>query len=133
MNILLIFSGILMKEVILKFFGSSDSFWNDLKSNVLIKILSVFDIFSFGYYYVNVIFYSFVTMFGPICCFRVMNDVFPGRKITLALLLPSSFHPSFTGPAVFIKMAWYLLVSPSLSTIFILVSKQKNLISRKLH
>ncbi len=78
---------------ILKFFGSNDSYWNDLKGNILVKILSVFDIFSFGYYYVNVVFYAFVTMVGPIAVYRIMNDVFPGRKIIV--LLATFLVPSF--------------------------------------
>lgn len=73
-------------------FDSSNSYWNDLKGNVFIKILSVFDVFSFGHYYVNVIFYSFLTLFGPLALFRVMQDVFPGKRSTLLLsvfLVPS--------------------------------------------
>ena len=45
-----------------RFFESENSYWNDLHGNVVIKILSIFDIFTFGYYYVNVIFYSFVLL-----------------------------------------------------------------------
>jgi hypothetical protein len=76
-----------------KFFETSDSYWNDLKGNVLVKILSIFNIFSFGYYYVNVIFYSFITLFGPMALFRVMADIFPRRKL---LILVSIFMiPSF--------------------------------------
>jgi hypothetical protein len=104
---------------LLKFFGDKNSFWNDLKSNVLVKILSVFDILSFGYYYVNVIFYSFLTMFGPICYFRVMNDVFPGRKILVAIatfLVPSFIYWTsgihkdglvFTGIAIIIYNIYF--------------------------
>ncbi|MFZ9387109.1 MAG: hypothetical protein ACO25B_04450 [Chitinophagaceae bacterium] len=78
---------------ILKFFESNDSYWNDLKGNVLIKLFSVFNIFSFGYYYVNVIFYAFLTLFGAIAIYKVMNDAFPGRKLTilLAIFLVPSF------------------------------------------
>jgi hypothetical protein len=75
------------------FFGSSDSYWNNLKGNVFVKLLSIFDILSFGHYYINVIFYSFITLFGPIAFFRVMNDVFPGKR--LAVLLATFFIPSF--------------------------------------
>lgn len=75
------------------FLGSSDSYWNDLKSNFFIKILSIFDIFSFGHYYVNVIFFSFISLIGPIALYRVMSDVFPGRKIPV--LLATFFVPSF--------------------------------------
>lgn len=75
------------------FFSSKDSYWNDLKANVFIKILSVFDIFSFGYYYVNVIFYSFISLFGPIAFYRVMSDVFPAQK--RIILLSTFLVPSF--------------------------------------
>jgi hypothetical protein len=75
------------------FFGSTDSYWNDLKGNIFIKMLSVFDILSFGHYYVNVIFYSFISLFGPIAVYRVMADIFPGKKIIL-LLVPL-IVPSF--------------------------------------
>ena len=78
---------------ILKFFGTNDSYWNDLKSNALIKILSVFNIFSFGHYYVNVIFYSFMTMFGPIAMYRIMMHVYPKKK--MSVLLATFLVPSF--------------------------------------
>lgn len=81
------------KEGIDSFFGSKDSYWNDLKSNVFIKVLSVFNIFSFGHYYVNVIFYAFVSLFGPIAIYRVMADVFPSQKNIV--LLTTFFIPSF--------------------------------------
>ncbi|MBK9568840.1 MAG: hypothetical protein WAT34_10425 [Chitinophagaceae bacterium] len=76
-----------------KFFESNDSYWNDLKGNFLIKVLSVFNIFSFGHYYVNVILYSFVTIFGAMAIYRVMTDVFPGKKMTV--LLATFLVPSF--------------------------------------
>ncbi len=76
-----------------KFFDSNESYWNDLKGNVLIKILSIFDIFSFGRYYVNVIFYSFISLFGPIAIYRTMTDVFPGKRTVI--LLATFLVPSF--------------------------------------
>jgi hypothetical protein len=76
-----------------KFLESNDSYWNDLKGNLFIKILSIFNILSFGYYYVNVIFYSFITLFGAIAIYRVMIDVFPGKK--LVILLATFMVPSF--------------------------------------
>jgi hypothetical protein len=81
------------QEGLTGFFSSKDSYWNDLKANVFIKTLSVFDIFSFGYYYVNVIFYSFISLFGPIAFYRVMADIFPAQK---RIILVSTFLvPSF--------------------------------------
>lgn len=75
------------------FFASSNSYWNDLKSNIFIKLLSIFDIFSFGNYYINIIFYSFITFFGSIAIYRVMADVFKDRKNTV--LITTFFIPSF--------------------------------------
>ena len=80
---------------IFKFFGTQYSYWNDLKGNTFIKILSVFNIFSFGNYYTNVIFYSFISMFGPIAIYRVMNDVYPGKKwqmLVSVFLVPSFLY-----------------------------------------
>jgi hypothetical protein len=75
------------------FFGSFNSYWNDLKKNIFVKMLSVFNIFSFGNYYSNVIFYSFLSFFGPVAFFKVMNHVFPGRK--MVILVATFLVPSF--------------------------------------
>lgn len=75
------------------FLGTTDSYWNDLKGNLFIKVLSVFNVLSFGHYYVNVIFYAFITLYGAIAIYRVMIDVFPGRK--LAILAATFLVPSF--------------------------------------
>ncbi len=82
-----------VKEGVDSFFGSKDSYWNDLKANVFFKLVSVFDIFSFGQYYVNVIFYAFISLFGPMAIYRVMIDVFPNKKNIL--LIAIFFIPSF--------------------------------------
>jgi hypothetical protein len=75
------------------FLTTHNSFWNDVKANFLIKIMAVFHLFSFGHYYVNVIFYSFITLFGPIAIFRVMTDIYPGRK--MIILMATFLLPSF--------------------------------------
>ncbi len=75
------------------FLQSENSWWNDLKSNMFTKFLSIFNIFSFGNYYINVIFYSFITLLGPLALCRVMNDVFPGKK--LQVILAAFLIPSF--------------------------------------
>lgn len=75
-----------------EFFSSSNSYWNDLTSNLLIKFLSVCDIFSGGNFYVNVLFYNYVTFFGAIALFRVFNAVYANKQYLLigtCFLLPS--------------------------------------------
>ncbi len=79
----------------MKFFTAENSIWNDLKGNSFIKILSVFNIFSFGHYYVNVIIHSFITLFGSFAIFRVMDHAFPQKRIQILLatfLLPSFLY-----------------------------------------
>lgn len=103
------------------FFASSDSYWNDLKSNVFTKLLSIFDILSFGNYYINVIFYSFLSFFGPIAFYRVMADVYPQQRMPVLLacfLIPSFFYWSsgihkegliFLGIALFTYNVYFAL------------------------
>ena len=75
------------------FFASENSWWNDLKTNMFMKFLSLINVFSFGNYYVNVIFYSFITFTGPVAIYRVFSNVFPGKKVQV--LLATFLIPSF--------------------------------------
>ncbi|MFL5739217.1 MAG: hypothetical protein ACJ75B_03295 [Flavisolibacter sp.] len=75
------------------FLTTHDSWWNDVKANFLIKVMALFNLFSFAHYYVNVIFYSFITLFGPVAIYRVMQNVFPSRRY--AVLVACFLLPSF--------------------------------------
>ncbi len=69
-----------------------DSFWNDLKTNLIVKFISVLDIASGGNYYTNVILYNFLVFFGCIGLFRVFKQIFPADNFlvtTGVFLLPS--------------------------------------------
>jgi hypothetical protein len=77
------------------FLTTENSWWNDVKTNFLIKILAIFNVFSLGNYYVNVIFYCFITMFGPVAIYRVMKDVFAFKQFFILLscfLIPSFLY-----------------------------------------
>lgn len=74
-------------------FFYENSWWNDLKGNFFIKILAIFNLFSFGHYYINVVLYSFLSLFGPVALYRVMQNVFPTQKV--AVLLATFLVPSF--------------------------------------
>jgi hypothetical protein len=76
-----------------RFLASESSWWNDLKGTIFVKLLAIFHVFSFGNYYTNVIFYSYLTLFGPVAIYRVMTDVF--RQNRLAILLAAFLVPSF--------------------------------------
>ena len=78
-----------------KFLAVENSWWNDLKGTFFVKTLAVLNLASFGNYYVNVVFYSFLTMFGPIALYRVMKDEFPNRKLPILVaifLIPSVLY-----------------------------------------
>ena len=75
------------------FLASENSWWNDLKGSSLLKMLAFFNLLSFGSYYINVIFYSFITLFGPLAFYRIMKDIFPFNRTPI--LLATFLIPSF--------------------------------------
>lgn len=75
-----------------RFLSSRESWWNDLHTNLFIKCLALLDEITAGRYFVNVLFFAFATMAGPVALFRIFNDVFPGRKAAVfagTFLVPS--------------------------------------------
>lgn len=75
------------------FLESSDSYWNDTRSNLIEKMLSIFDMFSGTNYFINTIFYNFLVFFGGVALYRVFINVFPSEKTALIVcifLLPSA-------------------------------------------
>ena len=76
-----------------KFFSNYHSYWSDLKNNFMVKLVSVFNIFSLKHYYVNVVFYSFLTFFGPVALYRVFNKIFTDKKNLL--IIGCFLTPSF--------------------------------------
>ena len=76
-------------------FSSGDSYWNDLRGNIVIKMVSVFNILSRGDYYINSLFFNFVIFFGHIILYRLFIQLYPGRKWLLIIgcfLLPSTLY-----------------------------------------
>ena len=94
-----------------EYFGSSGSYWNDLRTNIIFKVLGVMDIFSRGNYYINSLFFNTITFFGHIALYRVFSHVYPGKKIQSIVgcfLLPSMLYFSsgiHKDPIVFTAMA----------------------------
>lgn len=77
------------------FFSSKGSWWNDVKGNSLIKLFSVFNLFSDGNYYTNVIFYAFITLWGPVAFYHVIRHAVKAdrfRLVAIAFLLPSFMY-----------------------------------------
>jgi hypothetical protein len=76
-------------------FSSGDSYWNDLKGNIVIKLVSIFNIFSRGDYYINSLFFNFIIFFGHIILYRLFIKMFPGKQLWVIIgcfLLPSTLY-----------------------------------------
>ena len=73
-------------------FNNKTSYWNDLKSNSIIKLIAVINVFTGKSYYVNIIFFNFLYLFGPVALYRLATAYYQQQKILLFLfvfLLPS--------------------------------------------
>jgi hypothetical protein len=77
------------------FFNSVGSFWNDLRNNIIIKILALFNLLSGGNYYLNSLLFNVFGFIGHVALYRVFSTIFPGRKWLMILgcfLLPSTLY-----------------------------------------
>ncbi len=76
-------------------FSDKNSYWNDLRDLMVIKPMALLNVLSFSNYYINVLFYTFLTFFGCIAFTKAYNLIFPGaRKLLLtftAFFIPSTF------------------------------------------
>jgi hypothetical protein len=58
-------------------YDTTGSFWNKFDEVLFIKLLAVFNLFSFGYYYVNVVIFCFVVFIGHLLLFRLLVQYYP--------------------------------------------------------
>jgi len=71
----------------------SHSFWNNLRTNLLAKMLSVFDLFSLKSFLINTLFYNFLIFFGCVALYKVFIKIFPKsfyQLVVCIFLLPSA-------------------------------------------
>ena len=71
----------------LRFFNSETSYWKDLQYNILIKLLAIFNLFSRGHYYINVLFFNVVTFWGHYFLYKLLVSYLPDRKQLLFLVI----------------------------------------------
>jgi hypothetical protein len=77
------------------FLETSNSYWNDTRSNIIIKMLSVFNIFSLTNFFINSLFYNFLIFFGTVGLYKTFIQVFPSYRIAVIIcifLLPSVIY-----------------------------------------
>lgn len=75
------------------FLETNNSYWNDTRSNLIIKMLSIFDIFSGKNFFINTLFYNFLVFFGIVALFKVFIKIFPSSVNQLIIgifILPSA-------------------------------------------
>ncbi|MEO9210928.1 MAG: hypothetical protein ABI208_07510, partial [Ginsengibacter sp.] len=73
------------------------SFWNDLRSNLIIKLISILNIFSGSNFYINTLLFNFLVFFGSTALYKIFIKDFPkGRYLLIfcIFLLPSSLFYS---------------------------------------
>lgn len=68
-----------------RFFTPANSYWNDLRDNLMVKFISILNILSFGNYYVNVVLFSFISFFSFIFLYKTFVFLF-GKLNTYATL-----------------------------------------------
>jgi len=74
-------------------FDDYHSFWNNLRSNLIAKMISVFDLFSFKNFWINSLFFNFLMFFGSVALYKVFIKEFPKAAIQLVVcifFLPSA-------------------------------------------
>ncbi|MEQ1554393.1 MAG: hypothetical protein ABL929_09460, partial [Ferruginibacter sp.] len=77
------------------FFVTQNSFWNDLRNNILIKTIGVFNILSRGNYYINSLFFNTIAFMGNIALYRVFKTIYVKQNwavIIGSFLLPSTLY-----------------------------------------
>jgi hypothetical protein len=76
-------------------FDSFQSFWNDLRNNIIIKFLSVCNIFSRGNYYINSLFFNFFCFLGHVAFYRTFIQIYKKQHLAVIVccfLLPSMLY-----------------------------------------
>jgi hypothetical protein len=74
-------------------FSGENSYWNDLKSNVPVKLMACMNVITNNSYYTNIIIFNFLFFFGLIALFKMFNQIYPGKKWLIIIgvfLLPST-------------------------------------------
>src|SRR5689334_4544603 len=73
-------------------FTHTNSYWNDLKNNFIIKLLAICNVFTLKNYFADIVFFNFLSFFGPVALYRTLQKIFLVKKIFLVVcifLVPS--------------------------------------------
>lgn len=72
-------------------FSTQHNYWNNIKFTMMVKLAAIFNLFSLGNYYVNLIFYNFFCFFGVVLFYRQLKDtlITTDWALFIAFLIPS--------------------------------------------
>jgi hypothetical protein len=80
-----------------EFFGTKGSYFNDLRGNILYKVLGFCNILSGGNYYINSLFFNFCCFLGHIALYKIFIAEYSTKKwqaVIGSFLLPSTLYYS---------------------------------------
>jgi hypothetical protein len=78
-----------------EYFGTSHSFWNDLRNNIILKTIGILNIFSRGNLFINTLFFNAISFLGNIIFFRLFKSIYPQHHLAIIVgcfLLPSTLY-----------------------------------------
>lgn len=73
-------------------FSGYNSYWNDLKSNVIIKLLAICNVCTFKNYYADIVLFNFLFFFGPVAFYKLIRETFNIHRsllVAVVFLIPS--------------------------------------------
>lgn len=76
-------------------FGVENSYWNNLRLVILIKVFGLLNLISGADYYVNTLIFNFPVFLGTVAFFRFFDKLFPNRRRMLIFFLfifPTSLY-----------------------------------------
>lgn len=78
-----------------RFFNAVGSYWNDLRNNIVIKLVALSNLISGGSYYLNSLLFNICSFLGCIFLFKLFIKIFPEKywqSIVCAFLIPSTLY-----------------------------------------
>jgi len=77
------------------FFSTSHSYWNELRNNIIIKLLALINFISFGNYYINALFINVFAFLGSIGFYRMLAHLYKEKNnllIFCSFLIPTTIY-----------------------------------------
>ena len=77
------------------FFSTTHSYWNELRNNIIIKLLALLNFISFGNYYTNALFINVFAFLGSIGLYRMLVHLYKEKNnllIFCCFLIPTTIY-----------------------------------------